>query len=83
MCAGKLVHSEFDDKALDALKQFPFDGVQSVLQQFLESNLEHVSNKSGFLCGIMKTYRSVATNLHFDLPVAEYQILPAGKKSEL
>ena len=57
--AGKLVHSELDDRALDALKEFPADGAQSVLQQFLESNLEHVSNKSAFLCGIMKTYRSV------------------------
>ncbi|XP_046645740.1 heterogeneous nuclear ribonucleoprotein Q-like isoform X1 [Daphnia pulicaria] len=54
---GKLVHSELDDRALDALKEFPVDGAQSVLQQFLESNLEHVSNKSAFLCGIMKTYR--------------------------
>ena len=56
-CSGKLVHSELDDRALDALKEFPADGAQSVLQQFLESNLEHVSNKSAFLCGIMKTYR--------------------------
>lgn len=57
--SGKLVHSELDDRALDALKEFPVDGAQSVLQQFLESNLEHVSNKSAFLCGIMKTYRLV------------------------
>lgn len=55
--AGKLIHSELDDRALDALKEFPADGAQAVLQQFLESNLEHVSNKSAFLCGIMKTYR--------------------------
>ncbi|XP_045028233.1 heterogeneous nuclear ribonucleoprotein Q isoform X1 [Daphnia magna] len=54
---GKLVHSELDDRALDALKEFPADGAQSVLLQFLDSNLEHVSNKSAFLCGIMKTYR--------------------------
>ncbi len=55
--SGKLAHSELDDRALDALKEFPVDGAQAVLQQFLESNLEHVSNKSAFLCGIMKTYR--------------------------
>ena len=46
-------------RALDALKDFPVEGAQSVLQQFLESNLEHVSNKSAFLCGIMKIYRYV------------------------
>ena len=31
-------------------------GVQ-VLKQFAESNLEHVGNKSAYLCGVMKTYR--------------------------
>lgn len=28
-----------------------------MLTQFLDSNLEHVSNKSAYLCGVMKTYR--------------------------
>lgn len=54
---GKLLHKDLDDRALDALKEFPSEGAVAVLNQFLESNLEHVSNKSAFLCGIMKTYR--------------------------
>ncbi|XP_037867342.1 heterogeneous nuclear ribonucleoprotein Q isoform X4 [Bombyx mori] len=54
---GKLAHAELDERALDALKEFPSDGALSVLGQFLDSNLEHVSNKSAFLCGVMKTYR--------------------------
>jgi heterogeneous nuclear ribonucleoprotein R len=54
---GKLLHSDLDDRALDALKEFPTDGAIAVLAQFLESNLEHVSNKSAYLCGVMKTYR--------------------------
>lgn len=54
---GKLAHSELDERALDALKEFPVDGALNVLGQFLESNLEHVSNKSAYLCGVMKTYR--------------------------
>lgn len=29
----------------------------AVLKQFCDSNLEHVGNKSAFLCGQMKTYR--------------------------
>lgn len=33
------------------------EGAIAVLAQFLESNLEHVSNKSAYLCGVMKTYR--------------------------
>lgn len=57
---GKLAHSELDERALDALKEFPIDGALNVLSQFLESNLEHVSNKSAYLCGVMKTYRWVA-----------------------
>lgn len=55
--AEKLLHSDLDDRALDALKEFPSEGALAVLSQFLESNLEHVSNKSAYLCGVMKTYR--------------------------
>ncbi|KAK7071051.1 hypothetical protein SK128_020931 [Halocaridina rubra] len=54
---GKLRHEDLDERALDALKEFPVEGAVSVLKQFLESNLEHVSNKSAYLCGVMKTYR--------------------------
>lgn len=54
---GKLSHSDLDQRALDALKEFPPDGALGVLAQFLESNLAHVSNKSAYLCGVMKTYR--------------------------
>ena len=57
LISGKLSHSDLDDRALDALKEFPTDGALAVLAQFLDSNLEHVSNKSAYLCGVMKTYR--------------------------
>lgn len=55
--SGKLAHADLDERALDALKEFPVEGAVNVLSQFLESNLEHVSNKSAYLCGVMKTYR--------------------------
>lgn len=55
--AGKLLYADLDERALDALKEFPADGALAVLKQFLESSLEHVSNKSAYLCGVMKTYR--------------------------
>ena len=48
---------DLDERAIDALREFPADGALSVLKQFLDSNLEHVSNKSAYLCGVMKTYR--------------------------
>ena len=35
----KLKHSDLDERALDALKEFPVDGALAVLKQFLESNL--------------------------------------------
>ena len=54
---GILSHSDLDERALDALKEFPVDGGVQVLKQFAESNLEHVGNKSAYLCGVMKTYR--------------------------
>lgn len=62
---GKLAHAELDERALDALKEFPSDGALSVLGQFLDSNLEHVSNKSAYLCGVMKTYRWVPMLYYF------------------
>lgn len=55
--SGLLQHSDLDERALDALKEFPADGGVAVLKEFADSNLEHVSNKSAFLCGVMKTYR--------------------------
>ena len=55
--AGLLSHCDLDERALDALKEFPPDGGVAVLKQFAESNLEHVGNKSAYLCGVMKTYR--------------------------
>ncbi|XP_034243862.1 heterogeneous nuclear ribonucleoprotein R isoform X3 [Thrips palmi] len=54
---GKLTHADLDERALDALKEFPIEGAVNVLTQFLDANLEHVSNKSAYLCGVMKTYR--------------------------
>jgi len=53
----KLIHADLDERALDALKEFPVEGALTVLKQFVDSNLEHVSNKSAYLCGVMKTYR--------------------------
>ncbi|XP_050428346.1 heterogeneous nuclear ribonucleoprotein R isoform X1 [Adelges cooleyi] len=55
--SGKLAHSDLDTRALDALKEFPVEAALGVLSQFLDSNLLHVSNKSAYLCGVMKTYR--------------------------
>nr|KAG5705044.1 hypothetical protein BaRGS_018774 [Batillaria attramentaria] len=55
---GKLSHEDLDERALDALKEYNPDDAIQVLKQFCESNLEHVTNKSAFLCGQMKTFRA-------------------------
>uniref|UniRef100_A0AAY4DGH4 RRM domain-containing protein n=1 Tax=Denticeps clupeoides TaxID=299321 RepID=A0AAY4DGH4_9TELE len=55
--AGLVAHSDLDDRAIEALKEFNEEGALQVLLQFKESDLSHVQNKSAFLCGVMKTYR--------------------------
>ncbi len=54
---GKLTFEDLDGRAFEALKEFPTDGALAVLAQFVDSNLDHVSNKSAYLCGMMKTHR--------------------------
>lgn len=55
--AGLVAHSDLDERAIEALKEFNEEGALQVLSQFKESDLSHVQNKSAFLCGVMKTYR--------------------------
>lgn len=61
---GLVKHEELDDRAFDALKEFECEGACAVLQQFKDSNLSHVQNKSAFLCGVMKTYRQVSYRMN-------------------
>lgn len=56
-CIGKLAYDDLDTRAFEALKEFPTENAVLVLDQFVESCLEHVSNKSAYLCGMMKTFR--------------------------
>ena len=53
----KLSPSDLDERALNALQEFPVDGALAVLCQFSESDLDHVTNKSAYLCGMMKSCR--------------------------
>ncbi|XP_029610085.1 heterogeneous nuclear ribonucleoprotein Q isoform X2 [Salmo trutta] len=55
--AGLVAHSDLDERAIEALKEFNEEGALQVLLEFKESDLSHVQNKSAFLCGVMKTYR--------------------------
>lgn len=79
---GKLAHVELDERALDALKEFPVDGALNVLSQFLESNLEHVSNKSAYLCGVMKTYRQKSRASQQGVPTPTPTVQAKGPDEE-
>ena len=60
--SGILSHSDLDERALDALKEFPVEGGVQVLKQFAESNLEHVGNKSAYLCGVYENIQTEKQN---------------------
>lgn len=79
---GKLAHVELDERALDALREFPVDGALNVLSQFLESNLEHVSNKSAYLCGVMKTYRQKSRASQQGIPTPTATVNTKGPDEE-
>ena len=53
----KLRHSDLDVRAVVALKELPVEDALAILEKFLDSELEHVINKSAFLCGVMRTWR--------------------------
>ena len=54
---GLLAEGDLDERAMDAIKEFPAERALDVLVEFKQSNLEHVTNKSAFLCSIMKVNR--------------------------
>jgi hypothetical protein len=55
---NKLTIKDLDKRAIDALKEYGnIDAVVSILDEFESASLEHVNNKSAFLCGLMKTHR--------------------------
>ncbi|KAL8566961.1 hypothetical protein ACOMHN_059761 [Nucella lapillus] len=54
----KLSHSELDVRALNALKEYNPNDAILVLKEFCTKNLDHVTNKSAFLCGQMKSFKA-------------------------
>ena len=55
--AGVIAATDLDNRALEALKEFPVEDALEVLKELSGTSLNHVSNKSAYLCGMMKTYR--------------------------
>ncbi len=51
---GKLIHSQLGAEVLTILKDSPVEEALTALEQFLDSNLEGVSNKSSLLCDLLQ-----------------------------
>lgn len=44
--------------ALEALKKFPIDGALSILNEFMDSRLNHISEQGTHLCKTMRKHQS-------------------------
>jgi len=55
--AGILSSGDLDGRAFDAIRGLSVNEALAVLAELRHTNLEHVSNKSAFLCGLIKTFR--------------------------
>jgi len=55
--AGILSSDDLDGRAFDAIRGLSVTEALAVLAELRKTNLEHVSNKSAFLCGLIKTFR--------------------------
>jgi len=54
---GILGSGDLDSRAIDAIRGLSVADALAVLSELRQTNLEHVSNKSAYLCGLIKTYR--------------------------
>lgn len=55
--SGILGSGDLDSRAIDAIRGLSVAEALAVLSELRQTNLEHVSNKSAYLCGLIKTYR--------------------------
>jgi len=60
MCVGMMRRDEVDQRALDGLRGLTAESGLSVLAELKGSSLQSVSNKSAYMCGIMKSLRQKA-----------------------
>ena len=51
---------DLDERAMEAIKEFCPERALEILDEFKNSNLEHVTNKTAFLCSIIKVNRRKA-----------------------
>jgi hypothetical protein len=49
---------ELDMRAIEGLSEFTPEASMDILQQLADSTLDSVTNKSAYLCGVMRSYRA-------------------------
>ena len=54
---GNLSYDDMDERAKIALKEFPSKDAICLLQVLQKTTMEHVVNKSAYLCGQMRLFR--------------------------
>ena len=57
LAGGHFTYEELDERAKNALKEFPSKDAIRLLQVLQKTTLEHVVNKSAYLCGQMRMFR--------------------------
>ena len=60
VCAGMMRRDEVDQRAMDGLRGLSAEAGLSVLAELKSNSLQSVSNKSAYMCGIMKSLRQKA-----------------------
>jgi len=66
--SGMMRRDELDQRAIDGLKGLGVESALAVLEELKGCNLQAVSNKSAYMCGIMKSLRQkLAAGLMLDL----------------
>src|SRR5438552_1205635 len=60
---GRVTSTDLDERALESLRDFSKDfsdmDTDAILKQFVDANPESLSNKSAYLCGIIKNFRQL------------------------
>lgn len=75
---------EFDTRALEAIKGLDEDTTIQVLKHFQDSDLSFVQNKSAFICGAIKMFRTKGkAAVAKPVEVAELHVPDEGKIKEL
>lgn len=72
---GVLARGELDSRAIDAVKELSSEERAGVFEELQASNLEHVGNKSAFLCGLIKSRRQKARKM---MKTGQVQMAKAG-----